>query len=227
MPSPAPLRSRPGPDLIRAFLCLIAGAIAGYGAIGLGRAQDQAGPLSVNIATSPAAEGRTEIDLQVLKEALERRAGVLSRLGLQNVVPIPQAGVVSARTHSSPLLLKLTVTGIDPARVIEILPRGPVSLAGLLAPLKTQLTAAVARLAVRTMALGALGGLVVSFVFRGRILGAFAGVAAGAAAPAVVFALTAASFDLNAFSNPSAAVGAGQAAVAILAIGSLAGRVTR
>lgn len=192
-------------SIIKILFCLMAGAVAGVGAIGLGRANDQVGPFTVAISTAPAAQGRTVIDAGALREALNEGAGLLSRFGLDNVVNVPPAGKVSARTHPTPLLVKLTITKVDPQKVRDVLPARAFSVADLLAPLKTRLTATMARLAAQTLAVGGAGGLLLALVLRGKILGALAGVAGGAGAPAFIYALTAATYDLDAFRRPLAA----------------------
>lgn len=203
---PAPLAKEL--RILKALVCLVAGAAIGTASIGLGRAHDRVGPFTLTIATAPAVEGRTTVDLEALKQALGATAGLLSRLGLGDVVNLPEAGIVSAQTHSTPLLLRLTITEVDPDRVSAILPRRASSLLELLSPLKTRLTAAMAQLAARTIAVGAAGGFLLGLLLRGRILGALAGVAGGAAAPAAIFALTGATYDFNAFRQPLAAAGA-------------------
>lgn len=175
------------------------------GAIGLGKAEDQIGPLTVRVATAPAVQGRTVVDLEALREALNSASDALSRLGLEDVVDVPDAGMISARTHRTPLLLRLTITRVDPARAAEILPGGASSLVEVLSPLKTRLTATMARLATTTIAIGAGGGFLLALLLRGRILGALAGLAGGAAAPAAIFALTGATYNLEAFRRPLAA----------------------
>jgi hypothetical protein len=194
--------------ILRALVCLVAGAAIGTASIGLGRAHDRVGPFTLTIATAPGVEGRTTVDLEALKQALGEATGLLSRLGLGDVVNLPEAGIVSAKTHSTPLLLRLTITEVDPDRVGEILPRQASSLVELLSPLKTRLTATLAQLAARTIAIGAAGGFLLALLLRGRILGALAGLAGGAAAPAAIFALTGATYELNAFRQPLAAAGA-------------------
>lgn len=194
--------------MFRVLICLVAGVLAGVGAIGLGRAEDQIGPFTVSVATTPSAQGITVMDLDVLNDALDEASQVLSRLGLDDVLKVPDEGIVSARTHSTPLLLRLTITRVDPARVQEILPGRASSVADLLSPLKTRLTATMARLAVTSIAIGAAGGLVLSFLFRGRIMGALAGLTGGAGAPAAIFVLTGATYDLDAFRQPLEAAAA-------------------
>ncbi len=187
---------------MRVLVCLLAGVLAGVGAIGLGKAEEQVGPFKLEIATTASSRGRTEVDLGALREALNRATGgILSRLRLDDVVNVPQAGKVSARTHAAPLLVRMRITDVDPERVREILPSGRPSLVELLSPIRTRLTATMTRLAATSVALGAAAGMVLALLFRGRILGVLAGIAGGAGAPAAIFALTAATYDLNAFAG--------------------------
>lgn len=116
--------------------------------------------------------------------------------------------MVSARTHSTPLALRLRITRVDPARATEILPRGASDLADLLSPLKARMTATMARLAATTIALGAATGFILALLFGGRILGALAGLTGGAGAPAAIFALTGATYNLDAFRHPVEAAAA-------------------
>ncbi|HYP24800.1 MAG TPA: metallophosphoesterase [Actinomycetota bacterium] len=175
-----PLRvggSRPR-RLLGVLLAGCFGAAASYAALGLLPAvRHEAGPATLDTTLAPG--------------------------GGRMVLRIPPLGTVTAGTHTPPVALRMTLSEVDVPRLTERVGNAA-ARAELAAAVEEDLRALVPRLVWQTC-LGAavLGGIVAALLPRRRLSYVAAGAAGGAVAAAALLGLTAASFDVDAFEQPS------------------------
>lgn len=135
-------------------------------------------------------------------EALEVRLSVHPSAIGQTVVEIPPLATITAKTHSTPVRLDISLQSIDLEMVQQMLDRKQINT-GMVNSLSGDLKRAVIRLAVKIILLSAAGGAFGIFLLQRKPgLKHLQGAVAGALVVGVLLLGTYTGYDINRFKNP-------------------------
>jgi predicted phosphodiesterase len=131
---------------------------------------------------------------------------VTARGGLgpgETTVIVPPLGTVEADTHSSPLALSMTVAEVNPAELTEAV-QTETGRRALADEVESGLRGTTARIAIQFLVGAVVVGTILAALLPGRKWTfLLAGAGGGAVTVGALLALTAATFDVSAFEEPS------------------------
>lgn len=142
--------------------------------------------------------GEMTFHLRALELQISLKA---SRKGLTEI-HIPPVGSITARTHATPLKIRIDLLNIDPDGLQDFIKEAPASPV-LAQELKEELIRIVQRYLVRLNVLAVLGGLLAALIITGRERPyALAGAVTGLLVAALLLGLTYATYQPEKFKNP-------------------------